>query len=190
MPALDLVSTELVAPQVLAIIAQAPRPGLGDTPKCAKTRDAIEELLASKTPLAATTGDPQSEALALSGLWLLAGELDRSHTISQSVETAEGSYWHGIMHRREGDFWNSKYWFRRVGRHSVLAELVEHLTAEREALESPGIPYQDLLNGESLAEQLVDLCQTAVTQRQELSQELELIFWWEWQLLFRYSLTN
>lgn len=56
-------------------------------------------------------------------LWLYIDELDASHVISQSIETATGSYWHGIMHRREGDFSNSHYWFRRVGKHPVIAQL-------------------------------------------------------------------
>ena len=56
-------------------------------------------------------------------LWLRHDYLDASHTISQGIDTATGSYWHGAMHRREGDYWNSKYWFRRVGEHPVFAEL-------------------------------------------------------------------
>lgn len=49
------------------------------------------------------------------GLWLLADDLDRAHRICQDVETPHGSAWHAIVHRREGDFWNSKYWWRRAG---------------------------------------------------------------------------
>jgi hypothetical protein len=49
------------------------------------------------------------------GLWLYVDELDRSHRVSQSIESHAGAYWHGIMHRREGDFSNAKYWFRRSG---------------------------------------------------------------------------
>lgn len=30
------------------------------------------------------------------------------------------AFWHAIMHRREGDFSNSKYWYDKVGRHSIL----------------------------------------------------------------------
>ena len=62
---------------------------------------------------------PMADA-CLAGLWLLHGFLDESHQISQSLKTAEGSFWHGIMHRIEPDFWNSKYWYRQVGSHEVI----------------------------------------------------------------------
>ena len=58
----------------------------------------------------------------IAGLWLYVDDLDRSHTVSQSVETKTGSYWHGIMHRREGDFSNSHYWHARAAGHPLLAE--------------------------------------------------------------------
>ena len=51
----------------------------------------------------------------VAGLWLYADELDKSHSVSQQILTEEGSFWHGIMHRREGDFSNAKYWFRNAG---------------------------------------------------------------------------
>ncbi len=54
------------------------------------------------------------------GLWLYVDELDRSHAISQGISDATGSFWHGIMHRREGDFSNSHYWFNRVGHHPAM----------------------------------------------------------------------
>jgi hypothetical protein len=59
----------------------------------------------------------------VSGLWLLHNFLDESHTISQGIPTPSGSFWHGIMHRREGDFSNAKYWFDRAGDHPVFSEL-------------------------------------------------------------------
>jgi hypothetical protein len=42
----------------------------------------------------------------LAGLWLYHDFLDESHTISQDIDTPTGSYWHGIMHRREPDAGN------------------------------------------------------------------------------------
>jgi hypothetical protein len=62
-------------------------------------------------------------ACCRSGLWLAFGFLDESHVISQGIDTAEGSFWHAIMHRREPDASNSKYWWRRVGEHPVFALL-------------------------------------------------------------------
>jgi hypothetical protein len=59
----------------------------------------------------------------LSGFLLHLNFLDESHRISQNIPITTGSFWHGIMHRREGDYWNSKYWFRQVDDHPVFSDL-------------------------------------------------------------------
>ena len=64
-----------------------------------------------------------------SGLLLWNDALDASHTISQGLESGTGSYWHGIMHRREPDYSNAKYWFRRVGVHPTYPALRERALA-------------------------------------------------------------
>lgn len=57
---------------------------------------------------------------ALAGLWLWHDGLAESHAISQAMHDATGSFWHAIMHRREGDFSNSKYWYAKAGRHAAI----------------------------------------------------------------------
>lgn len=54
------------------------------------------------------------------GLWLYVDDLERNHNVCQGIDTPTGAYWHGIMHRREGDFWNSRYWMRRAAGHPLL----------------------------------------------------------------------
>jgi hypothetical protein len=56
-----------------------------------------------------------------SGLLLWNDALDESHTLSQDIGSNTGSYWHGIMHRREPDYSNGKYWFRKVGDHECFS---------------------------------------------------------------------
>lgn len=58
-----------------------------------------------------------------SGLHLWNESLHRSHTISQDIQDATGSYWHGIMHRMEGDYGNAKYWFDQAAGHPVYDRL-------------------------------------------------------------------
>ncbi len=60
-----------------------------------------------------------------SGLLLWNDQLMESHTISQSIDTQEGSYWHGIMHRMEPDYSNAKYWFARTGNHALHHSLLQ-----------------------------------------------------------------
>ena len=42
-------------------------------------------------------------------------DIHAAHAIFQEDDSFFGSYGHGMMHRREGDFWNANYWFRRAG---------------------------------------------------------------------------
>jgi len=63
------------------------------------------------------------DSLVRAGALWLYGFLDDSHQIVQQDSSAEASYWHALMHRSEGDFSNSMYWFRKVGRHPVYATL-------------------------------------------------------------------
>ncbi len=87
---------------------------------CALAIAEIDRRLASA--LADTRLTPAIKDLLRSLVYLWHDHLDASHTLAQSIETADGSFVHGIMHRREPDYSNAKYWFRRVGSHpSFLA---------------------------------------------------------------------
>tara|TARA_B100000686_G_scaffold298531_1_gene331630 strand:- start:484 stop:1008 length:525 start_codon:yes stop_codon:yes gene_type:complete len=68
---------------------------------------------------------PQANQLLSSAALLWHDHLDPSHTISQDIHDADGSLLHGIMHRREPDYPNAKYWFNRTGPHSVFEGLPE-----------------------------------------------------------------
>jgi uncharacterized protein (DUF433 family) len=71
---------------------------------------------------------PARLALA-AGLLQIHDFWDASHEAAQEAddlgERASSAYWHGIAHRREPDSGNASYWFRRVGRHPVMAGLAE-----------------------------------------------------------------
>ena len=69
---------------------------------------------------AAVTGgrpisNPQQFTLIRGAILYALDELDAAHRIFQDDHSSVGSYWHGMMHRREGDFDNARYWFRRCG---------------------------------------------------------------------------
>lgn len=49
--------------------------------------------------------------------------LDAAHELVQDMQTPTGSLLHGIMHRREGDYDNAKYWFHRAGEHPAFSSL-------------------------------------------------------------------
>jgi hypothetical protein len=81
-------------------------------------RTTPEELVA---PAQITSRD--DALLIKAALYLKHGHLDDCHKIAQHVALPTGSYWHGIMHRREGDISNSHYWYDRVGEHPVLTAI-------------------------------------------------------------------
>ena len=57
-------------------------------------------------------GDPCLVAAA----YLYADDLVAAHKkVYDMGDNHEAAYWHGIIHRREGDFFNANYWFRLAG---------------------------------------------------------------------------
>ncbi len=43
----------------------------------------------------------------------------------QEIDSPSGNFWHAILHRREPDYGNARYWFRRVGPHPIYPALNE-----------------------------------------------------------------
>ena len=127
-------------------------------------RDQLESLTVEKAFAHTRVVDHDQASCCLSGIWLLYDFLDESHTISQNIPSAEGSFWHGIMHRREGDFSNAKYWFRKVGPHPVFAELADDWD-----------PYD-----------FVDQCQSALRSGGEAAVQCRELQQREWEHLFAY----
>ena len=174
MPKLELLSANGISPAVIELIESAPLPGLDSNPQNETTRAAIRSLIKSES---------LQGTLHESGLWLLAGELDLSHEVSQSNDSAEGSFWHGIMHRREGDFGNAKYWFRRVGKHPVHEELAKCIERNSSDL-CDSLPLNQLTDPEKSPFALVDSCQSALGSKPDQKESLERICWWQWELLY------
>ena len=64
-------------------------------------------------------GSVAQQQLATAALHLWFDHLPTAHAVFQNDDSANGSLWHAILHRREGDFSNGKYWLARAGRHPV-----------------------------------------------------------------------
>jgi len=157
----------------------------GGTPD--KTR---RKALAALTPEAVAAPRPLANRdmarACLAGLWLLHNYLDESHRISQEIESPTGSFWHGIMHRVEGDFGNAKYWFHRVGRHPVFPALaVEAGRLARAAnVDSGAAILIEKKEWDPFA--FVDFCQQARSGPPALATLCQQVQRREWELLFDY----
>lgn len=90
-----------------------------------RLRGADDATLAGPVKIAS----PSHLALVRGGLFYALDALDDGHRIFQEDHTDLGSYWHGMMHRREGDFDNARYWFRRAGELPIAGSL--HAEAAR-----------------------------------------------------------
>ena len=99
----------------------------GDENTAAKST--LDALTVASAFAGKTVVDEDMARACISAMWLYHNFLDASHTISQNIHTATGSYWHGIMHRREPDFSNSKYWFGKVGNHAIFDDLCKAAAA-------------------------------------------------------------
>jgi hypothetical protein len=57
-------------------------------------------------------------ALLLAVQAALDGDWDKSHKIAQDYSDTTANWIHAVLHKIEGDAWNSKYWYTRTaGKH-------------------------------------------------------------------------
>ncbi|MCC7490803.1 MAG: hypothetical protein IT204_00570 [Fimbriimonadaceae bacterium] len=137
---------------------------------------AVEDLL---QPLR----DRDAATACLAGVWLAFGHLDTAHTLCQPLENPDGSYWHGLMHRREPDFDNSHYWFRRVGRHPLYPALGPAVAPLAGAV--TGAP-EWLRRGVWDPFAFIDLCSREIGRDSALERLCVAVQAVEWELLFEH----
>ncbi len=99
--------------------------GLGSGP-----RSGVESIAALNSAVDAALKevafDKRRSDLVRALILLWHDHLEASHVIAQRYEEdADGSYVHAIMHRREPDYSNAKYWFHRVRQHPTYATLAD-----------------------------------------------------------------
>jgi hypothetical protein len=105
----------LVDTASLATLDRGPRPGTSDAAT-------IRRLLA--VMVRDVSEERRDAALALALLWH--DQFDDAHQLCQAHEGhADCDFVHALLHRREGDFANAKYWFAKVGQHSLDLQMVQ-----------------------------------------------------------------
>lgn len=165
----DRFDPSVFGPVVAALLAESRLAELG--PGTPEPEVSVElRRFDPNTDLDKPVRDPLAARACHAGLWLYFDYLDESHAISQDLNTPEGSFWHAIMHRREPDASNSKYWWRHVGNHPVLDLLRQ---------QSPAVGYS--YTGH---EEFVDFCERvrgSATTEEIRAKQVQLL---EWQLLF------
>lgn len=130
-----------------------------------------------------------------SGLLLWNDALNASHNISQGLENQTGSYWHGIMHRREPDYSNSKYWFGRVGTHPIFPQLRERAIAISKEISNPSDALKSIAQAIEASEdwdayQFIDWCQASENGTDDVTRFLQQVQAEEIKLLLAYSYQN
>jgi hypothetical protein len=161
-------------------------PELGPGSPNVSVRPQLESLTAEQIFAGQKIVNRDAAQCCLSALWLWHDFLDESHTISQEIHTIDGSYWHGIMHRREPDFGNAKYWFHRVPRHPIfesLATTTRELTAKTQ-LDEPAKYLTSQTTWDPF--RFADLCENIARGRSKCEQLARQVARLEWQTLFDY----
>ncbi|MCB5185851.1 hypothetical protein LG201_11620 [Methylobacillus gramineus] len=70
----------------------------------------------------------------------LKGDWDTAHQIAQDSSTQEAHWLHAVLHKIEGDEWNSRYWYRHTQQryedfddvHAELHAIAKQLEAQSE----------------------------------------------------------
>ncbi len=149
---------DLLATPELAALGPGPRQGVQPE---ASIRDRVEERLrGARIPTA-------SRQLVLALILLWHDHFDAAHAIAQDIGNADGSLVHAILHRREPDYGNAQYWFRRVGDHPAFTELSASVRALPELKADPDLRSALIPNGKWDAMAMISACEQASRRHDE-----------------------
>jgi hypothetical protein len=98
-----------------------------ETRQSRKSIAELDKLLAKQFSASKLDANKRNLIRAVALLWH--DHLEEAHEIAQHDSGPDGSLIHAIMHRREPDFGNAKYWYHRTGRHAVYPEFARRATA-------------------------------------------------------------
>lgn len=129
--------------------------------------------------------EDESDASAmLAGLWLWFDGMKEAHEIAQDLVSPTGSFWHAILHRREGDFSNARYWYGRCRPHRanrLLGVRTQHIAGKH--TNDPIV--QSVVASEWNGSAFVDLVEAVADHpddpRYQVAADLQQA---EWQALF------
>src|SRR5579884_3444128 len=131
-------------------LGPGPRPGI-------LSHDELKQSLDKLLEHSSLPSDSRDLIRAVIFLWH--DRLDPAHVIAQGIENADGSFVHGIVHRREPDYSNAAYWFRRVQGHPCYPRLADRV---KEKLAAPNALKEELLpRGEWDPFAFIRLCEKA-----------------------------
>jgi len=172
---LAAVSDSAIA-QIKQLLATPESPALGSEPRAGVMSGAA--LNAKLDSLYRETKLSAMQQQCIRSLILLWHDhLDASHDISQGIENADGSFVHAIIHRREPDYWNAKYWWRRVGAHPAFPKIARRVGELLKACGAGEFATKLLPGGKWDACAFVDACEAAVgsAEREALLREIQRI---------------
>ncbi len=130
--------------------------------------------------------DQYMVCICIACIWIYHDYLEESHSIVQTIPSTTSSYLHGIIHRREADYSNAKYWFSKVPTHPIFIQLysIAH-DLSLKVKDAPDI-FTDS-GGIWNASAFADLCNQNCGKKTPIERLCQQIQRSEWELLFDYS---
>lgn len=168
---------------ILALDPHAYRKLVPDGSGPAAARERLESIRPEEL-IDRPVGDPREAQALMAGLWIWHDYLDEAHAIAQKIDTPTGAFWHAIMHRREGDFPNSKYWYARCADHPAMKILAARAGSVVHDLPADNPILKVILGGWNpggFVDLVAEVYQKPDDPRQEVAVRLQQL---EWRILF------
>ncbi len=153
-----LIGTQNAAARFWELLGTGELPELGPGPRTGVLPEATVGLRLLEATRGLDLADPAAELLSATAL-LYHDHHDPAHNLVQDRTDADGCLVHAILHRREPDYWNAAYWFRRLSGHPIYRALTPGATRAAQSPEARGVLERLTLSGDIDPLALVHECQ-------------------------------